>query len=54
MTTRRPNKLTVQADTLLQKYTGGKKGVKTCVCPVSCVNVSVLAEVLKIRGLVEC
>lgn len=35
MTTRRPDKLTVQADTLLQKYTGGKKrgqdfGVSAC------------------------
>lgn len=57
MTTRRPDKLTVQADTLLQKYTGGeKKGVKTLVCPLTRTvvkgsmirfNVLVLAEVLK-------
>lgn len=60
MTTRRPDKLTMQADTLLQKYTGGeKKGSRlVCVhCPLTRLkgsiiqfNVSVLAEVLKRLG----
>lgn len=57
MTTRRPDKLTAQANTLLQKYTGGKKGIKTLVWPLTTptvgkgstirFNVLVLAEVLK-------